>query len=967
VYAPLPSYSVKSTNGGANGVDVVEQKDARYTNSAGTQQFNVGTGYYVGVYFALNDADNYQLMHNYLSTTNGDRYYILLNANAEITPRGLTVTLNTNGSTATKIFDNNNIYAVASATSDGTAKSSGVQFKTGRGITVEGFVTTGVTVTATYQETDREHRSQFDEYVNGVYLDGTTYKQANDTYYKQLYIALSGSDANNYYIAVVQNKAKQEILTQNGKPNDGNYIVVPDSRVKDSATAGTDFKVTITPYSVKANYSHTVQSYANADNTYNTNWEAVTGSLGTLSGVLSGTDLRINVTNGWMGPEGNRTVYKKYTRIVGSSNSNRLGATLESDMGYEFCVKLKNQPTLIIGYFVEKPDGYEIGTMAGLLIATEYYKGNFAPDGGKGYDYELTQIDVKELGYNSWDELFADDNFDITNTDFYKNMEAEMNRTTDADLKAALQTQLNSFEYSAELDQWVYWKAKEILDDRKYDQFYLINNIDGILTASDMDILKGAFGTDFGIKWGVGTSSLGHVIFAEEGSVVIFNDSVFNTEFAGQFDGRGYTIDHLTISKSITSAGEYNVGMFTTIRTDGTREDGLKAYVSDINFRNLSLYVVDTSRDANTIINVGAVVGKYAGTSVMKNISVHGTISVKSTNGTVQVGGVIGYDETGYVDSGISSVLERAIIVATLRGEGATAIVGGAIGVMSNPGTSIAGIVSLSEVYAEGASTYANGYVGMYCVTEDTLVDGINYAPATSVVEVNGETTTNVTLTSAFMDAVFEIDADGDYTKVNGGGKTYDELYNGSTTAFNGDGYYYGDTVTGGHGSYDVIVGYNIMTGADNDSVAKVRGSMRLVDIVDIYVLGYGTVKANYSDASTIQKLNTSKYFHATGAPGYAPHSESGYKPNGTTNGRIKLSYQQHLSLLRMFNYMNFEVTRDIKMYTGYKLAVVNEAFIGSVTSNSHVVNVRSAEESSSGKATLFAYQPLAFDWLVID
>ena len=393
----------------------------------------------------------------------------------------------------------------------------------------------------------------------------------------------------------------------------------------------------------------------------------------------------------------------------------------------------------------------------------------------------------------------------------------------------------------------------------------------------------------------------------------------------------------------------------------------MKAYVSDINFRNLSLYVVDTSRDANTIINVGAVVGKYAGTSVMKNISVHGTISVTSTNGTVQVGGVIGYDETGYVDSGISSVLERAIIVATLRGEGATAIVGGAIGVMSNPATSIAGIVSLSEVYAEGASTYANGYVGMYCVTEDTLVDGINYAPATSVVEVNGETTTNVTLTSAFMDAVFEIDADGDYTKVNGGGKTYDELYNGSTTAFNGDGYYYGDTVTGGHGSYDVIVGYNIMTGADNDSVAKVRGSMRLVDIVDIYVLGYGTVKANYSDASTIQKLNTSKYFHATGAPGYAPHSESGYKPNGTTNGRIKLSYQQHLSLLRMFNYMNFEVTRDIKMYTGYKLAVVNEAFIGSVTSNSHVVNVRSAEESSSGKATLFAYQPLAFDWLVID
>ncbi|MBO5982427.1 MAG: hypothetical protein J6Q06_00945, partial [Clostridia bacterium] len=484
------------------------------------------------------------------------------------------------------------------------------------------------------------------------------------------------------------------------------------------------------------------------------------------------------------------------------------------------------------------------------------------------------------------------------------------------------------------------------------------NNFDGILTASDMDILKGAFGTDFGVKWGVGTSSLGHVIFAKEGSAVILNDSVFNVDFAGQFSGNGYTIDHLTITSTITSAGEHNIGMFSAIQTDTTRQDKMLAFVTDINFRNLSIYVIDVSKNADTTINVGAVAGKYAGTSVMKNITVHGTITAKSEAGKVYVGGVIGYDRTGYVDSGISSVLERAIIVATLRGEGATAVVGGAIGVMSTPNTSITGIVSLSEVYAEGASTYANGYVGMYCVSGTALVDGINYAPATTIVEKDAENKdATIDLNSEFMNAVFEIDTTGKLTQItNGGGISYDALYAGSTSSFVGG--IYGEANSVAYGTYDVVKEKNAISGANN------TGSMRLVDIVDIYVLGYGLIDVTQNEIETFKKLDTSKYFHASDTSA----NDSNYMPNGTNsdNGRIKIAYQQHLSLLRMFNYMNFEVTRDIKMYTGYKLAVVNEAFIGSVTSKGHVVNVRSAEQSSSGKATMFI-QPLAFDWLVID
>ncbi|MBO7326196.1 MAG: hypothetical protein J6U74_01655, partial [Clostridia bacterium] len=369
VPTPWPSFTVSSTNNGATNTAVITLADAHYTNNEGKRQHDVGDGYYVRLYYALSDDINYEVNNSWVTNDKGEkRYYVQVDANASITPKGLTVILNTNNqTTATKVFDNNDIYAVATSGTDGTAKSTGTQFRTGRGITVTGFVKnySGITVTALYQEVERDKRSQFDEYVNDIYknADGS-YSKGNGIYYKQLHISLSGDNSQNFFIKEVKTKSGDTILEQSGKPSGGNYAIVADGRALDKDTG---FRVTITPYSVKANYSHTVQSYANPDNSYNTIWQEVEGSLTGMSGTLANTDLTIKVTNGWMGPEGNRTVYKKYTRIVGSSNSNRLGATLESDMGYEFCVKLKNQPTLIIGYFVEKPDGYEIGTMAGLL------------------------------------------------------------------------------------------------------------------------------------------------------------------------------------------------------------------------------------------------------------------------------------------------------------------------------------------------------------------------------------------------------------------------------------------------------------------------------------------------------------------------------------------------------------------------------------------------------------------------
>ena len=985
VLANLPGYTITSTNGGAvPGTNAIKEVSKDYSRN-GSLQRNVGTGYDFTVKYELASG----FTSNYVLVDSNDNEIsvgtTILSANAKITPKGITIILYTTNGTNTifKVFDNDNIYATVDSSGNNTVSSTGNQFRPGRGITVEGFLTSGVTVTAKFQEME-DDRSDFGKYVNNVAIDNSGNYYMSSGHYKQIYIVLDnnggGSQMNNYYIAEVTNRGGDVLVT--GATDTTRAIRVPDSRAQDSVTEGKNVHIAITPMAIKVNYANTVQSYANPDNTYNTDWEEVYCSNTKIpsSWGWDSDDLSVTIKNGWMyanGVSGAMKRYNQYTRIAGKSNSSNLGATLTSDKGYNFCLTLLNQPTLIIGYFVEKPDGYEIGTMAGLLIATEYYKGNFNPDGSQGYDYVQTTINVKDIdsSYDSWEELLADNpDFDITTTDFYRDLQSQLTTATDPAWKEAVQSMIDSIElvYEAVGDQqspelqYVYWKAEEIVETQEFKSFYLINNLDGILTASDMEMINGAFGTN----WGAGKSFLKNVIFAEEGSMVIFNGSVFDyiidengakQGFDGQFNGMGYIIDHLTISHNVTGAGEHNIGMFAEVI-------GLGSKVTALGFRNLSINVIDNT-GANTTINVGAVAGKYAASgaeNILKDITVHGTISVKSKAGTVYVGGVIGSDNTGYVEGGVSSVLEGAIVVATIRAEGSTAVAGGIVGVMNQYKTSLTDLVSLSEVYAKGTTAYANGFVGKYFGLVGSnleMVDGITYTPiSTNTVDDNN-------VSSAFMDAIFTINEEGIYTKVDGYQtayrnkyvKSYTALYDGSVSAFDNSGKYTTPVTTNNYGLYDVVSEKDVFAGTNT------TGTRRLKDIVDIYVLGYGLTKTsatvNGAAIDTFAKSNTSKYFHATGAPSESPT----YKPDGTADNPIKIAYQQHLSLIRMFNYMNFELKDDITMYTGYELAQVDEAFTGTITANGKKINVRSAEVTSGGNAVMFAYQPQTFTWLIVD
>ena len=969
-------HTVRSTN---------SSKTCSVTGRSLTGKFsdaNVGSNKTVNLTFSasLSDTTNFEWA--------GTKYNITGVKTADITARPLYIQLN-NGANGSiyKTYDNSTLYASVTSDSGDEKQSTGIQWRTGRGILVSNFCTSDITVTASFLEVDQKNRSDFNAYVNDIYKDtngeyvigGTS---ATDTFYKMLRFVLSGEGSTNYYIAEITDKSGN-VLKANANTGLTTLDLVD--------TAEDNVSIVIKKASVKVNYSNTSQSYANADNTYNTNWNAVTGQIST-SKYKNLAD--VHVENGWMyvnGTSGEMKQYDKYTRIAGSATSTRLGATLTSDDGKHLCLTLRNQPTLIIGYFVEKNGGYEIGSMAGLLIASEYFKNNFNTSDEKGYDYVQTEIPfskddiisghsslhlkVPESVYSqiandqitTWEQLLAavpeydprgytHENVEYEGANYYLNLLADLDDVTDEYLKAALQSQLDSFEFVYELINasgeavesetlhLVWWVPVEVKDTRSYNSFILVDNIDAILTDADIDMLTGAFGSNYG----VGKTYLPNVVFAEAGSVVIFNGPIFDYStdkdgnkvgFNGIFDGDGYSIDHLTITYVVTETSHNNVGMFAEVSGEGSR-------VTAINLRNLNIQVIDTTESDQVVINVGGVAGKFAAyteNQIMEDVTVHGTISVKSTLGRVYAGGIIGCDTTGYVNAGVSKVIDGAIVVATVRAEGAVAVAGGIIGITEV--TTLNDVVSLSEVYAKGGTAYAGGFVGMgkfmnNSVSSTNHVDGKDFVARSS----EGKT-------SAYLDSVFTITAGGTYTRI-AGGVSYDTLYDGSKTAYV-DGIYL-NAIEREYGKYDMVGEKNAIAG-DNTT-----GSMRLRDIVDTYVLGYElsvyTSGTGESAIATYRKSTTSKYVGTA---------------DGTDDNRIGIAYQQHLNLIRMFNYMNFTLNRNVTMYTGYKLYMVDEAFTGTMTAGSYVINVRDASVKAlyngSNYPVFFANQTAPYTWLKID
>lgn len=625
--------------------------------------------------------------------TNKDTANIVIvgtSANAQnsgtIKPAELTISLDKlRNNKATKAYDGDTTYGGEGFTYDGSTTGRSKIYRSGEGFSVMGFPdaeTNGtVKFVAKYVETTA-NRSQFDKFVNDVVVNGSEYSILKDkTYYKKLVFTMSGENSGNYTFKV---KVGSIEIDANGLT--ATIFDKDDTANKGDQNSGINIEITVK--ALKANYSNTAQSYANADNTYNTDWLEVTGQDATKAG------LTINVVNGWMyenGVDGAPKQYEKYTVIRGRVGSSVLSASIATRTdGTHINYRLSNQPILTIGYFVDTDD-FPIGSMASLMIAA-YYQQASSPE-----------FNQPVIATTTWHPI-------VSAADYGKDGSFESNKPADAgscttwdEYFAQLETAgkyvfLNTAEGTDANGEWGYYEVSEGSGEaKKYTSFKQVANVDGILTQADINILDNFFAlytfdengevtSTQRKEWGKGKTYIQNFLKVGVGNVSVVLGSIFTGDFTGTFDGNGYTINHVNI---MGLTGDANVGMFAKIASTGT--------VKNVNLRNFS--IIANCANTATTYNVGGIAGQSA--SALENCTFHGSITVNGASTAVNVGGI-----AGSATANVTGAIVLGNIDVTSAGK-----VGGVVGYAN--GIILDKVVSMIEIFANGnvGAVVGNGSV----------------------------------------------------------------------------------------------------------------------------------------------------------------------------------------------------------------------------------------------------------------
>lgn len=790
-----------------------------------------------------------------------------------ITPKELEVKLDKlRSGKATRVYNSTATYGGAGAMySSGTSARSAV-YRSGEGFVVDGFPSAEqsgtVTISAVYKEADAK-RGEFDSYVNFVYVDeNKVYHKGTVTnkLFKTLVFSISGECAQNYTFKVTNGTDAYSDTVGNA----GQSVTVYDSRDEQNkdkrpANAG-NINIEITVKSFKVEYTNTSQSYANSDNTYNTDWKAVEATK-----TPAGTT--VTVLNGWMyenGESGTMKTYNKYTVIRGRMGSKQLSAQVSGEKGMEHNYNMSNQPILTIGYFVDKTD-FEVGSIASLMIASYYWYASqhadspdFTPIVSAGSEWvSIVTNDVYGTGAfgesnkpadapkdcNSWDEYFA-------------YIEQKENVTVF----------LNEYEKNS----WGYYKTTQTTTKPAYTSYRQTADFTGIVKQADIEILNNFF-TTYTFKedgtaiptqhtWGKGGEYITNFLKPSVGNVLTALGSVFVSTgdgFGGTYNGNGYVIEYLNIYGfgGVTQ----NVGMFDKIGNGS---------VSGLHLRNVTI-------SANGG-NVGGIAGEIlAGeaSSDVTNVSFHGSITV---SGNGNVGGLFGKS---------ARKVERAIVLGTITANGGS--VAGVVGSLSG---TLSSVVSLMQVDASGT-----------------------VAPI-----ANGGTVTDSTY---LANAVWSKDGNGKiaYAGGNGTAKSYAELMGGSISGYGNDNkYYYAGDTPNQKGVYDVIDDV-ALTSIDVQNNSNPRQSMRLRDIVDVYLLMYSLSETTATESGDIN-----------GARTYTISTTSwlvGDKHGTSKTDAIVIANKQNVALLRQLRFATFVLMVDL---TSYEAQSFGGAFYGTIYQNGH-------------------------------
>lgn len=735
-----------------------------------------------------------------VGTVDGSAYTV-----GQITPAHIKVALDKlRSGKATRTYTDDEFYGGADgATGNGRSKT----YRTGEGFTVSGVLgSDNINVVARYQEADNTRNSNsgnyfdFSKYVNDVYkdADGTFKKASAGTYFKKLVFTMTGTDAANYTFNVYDSSAEggNKYSESDSTAAAIQSVTVYDSRDSKNnknASGAASIQIEITVKSVRVEYSDTAQSYANDDNTYNTDWKPITGT----NKDMDKADAKIKVSNGWMYADGKdhtaeegytKREYRGYTTIRGSQNSERLGAKVDPTNGMDLNYRLSNQPTLTIAYFVSTGDEYEINSLARLLIASFYYTASQNPG-------NLEIIKIVSSGYK-WVSVVSADDYDKGEFKLPQDTPITDSKATTWDeyfteLEAKGYSVFLNIEANAQdnipANTWGYYATTTSESSTIPTSYKLTKDIVGKFTESDISILNTFFtvigddGKTTTSMWSGNGTYLKNVLKATEGKIATINGSLFVstakaegataiTGFDGTFDGNGYVIEYL----NIMGYGKENVGLFDVIGANGI--------VKNLHLRNVTI-------NGNAKY-VGGIAGKVIAAAEaaldnsVNNVSFHGSINV--TGSTDQsVGGLFGISERA---------VENAIVLGSITVSNVNAKVGGVVG-SSEQGMS--NVVSLMQIDA-------NCNVGAFSQTNTNVTN--SYHLQNAVWRRNGRSITFVNHDNA---------------------KTYDELMLGSNSLYSNG--------TSESGTYDVIK----ETFADSGQNANPRQSKRLRDMVSVYLLMY--------------------------------------------------------------------------------------------------------------------------------
>lgn len=902
-------FTVTSTNFGASGsadmFDIAMSYDTK----------NVGTGKAVTFRYSYISTDqNYEYVESTKSQT--------IAGVGEITPLDIQVLLNKlrNGK-ATRTFNGNTYYGGEKGVS-GSGNSA--TYRSGEGFSVKGvFSGDDVKVVAEYKEAG-DGRELFDSYVNNIYKvseeTGTFGIAGAGTYLKKLVFTMSGDDAPNYTFNVYTgDKAYSDKSSVAGEVQ---TLTVYDSRSNSdgnkNATTAPTINIEITVKTYKVTYVNTAQSYANADNTYNTDWQRVVARE-----VPDG--VTVTVANGWMFADGKdhtdeeqaeKRRYTEYTTIRGSQNSVKLGAKISGVNGMELNYRMSNQPILTIGYFVAQGDVYEIGSAAGLMIASYYWwvaQNKDDPD----FNQEL-------VASSTWHKVVSND--DYVSGEYKKPSDAPEGisdkLTSWDDYFAAFEEKtgksifLNETGVSGETGTWGYYEENASASSVSYTKFKLVNNFSGVLTDSDIMILNTFFRVynqdteQFESKeWGFGGQYITNFLKSSSSSTLTALSSVFMSVESStapcEFDGNGYVIEYI----NIMGYGKSNVGFFDIV--------GSNSVVKNLHLRNVTI-------NANQG-NVGGIAGSVlaaaeaASESSIKNVSFHGTIN--ATGGVV--GGLFGV---------LARAVDGAIVLGTINANGV--VVGGVAGTMSQEkaedGANVArldNVVSLMQVIAYG------GTVGAFTTTQGASVQN------------------SVHMTNA----VWQKPSSGaGFVNVTDKNKSFNELMRGSVSGYGSNKYYHIGEEAAAKGAYDVLKDVSL-TELDAENSTNARESMRLKDIVSVYLMMYSLTKTN-GTLATSDGNSVAVNVYAISSSSWLVGSA-----DGTDANPISVANKQNVSLLRQLPFAAFTLKTNVSISISSTFV---GAFFGRVESAKDASGASLGYKITCNKAMFEAYASDAAGWL---